>query len=227
MSIDEIADGREMDLLVHECVMGKELTERERYLSNHLKGGLLTVPHYSADIDAVWEVVVAMRAKGWDFGLDWCQGERIGAMFYRGRDEYGENDAHAASAGTMPLAICRAALKTIGIAKIERCSMSVDDVPAGREMDALVHEAVFGEKVYPDYILSPYSEDLASAWRVVEKLHEQYQVQIFCWPSEVIVSLFKHVGTEYVLESRAVSAPLAICRAALKVMANGSTRHAA
>lgn len=101
MDIDEKPVGRVMDARIHETVFG------EKVYSDYI------LPWYSADVYAAWGVVAAMWAKGWDFGLDWCQGELIGAMFYRGRDGYGENDVHAASARTMPLAVCRAVMKTL------------------------------------------------------------------------------------------------------------------
>jgi hypothetical protein len=90
---------------------GESLPLDERYFD--------AVPSYSTDIKTAWEVVEKMLSQGWHFNLE-CEpesGESPCAMFYRGRDSYGERDAHSMSATTAPLAICLAALKATTDAK--------------------------------------------------------------------------------------------------------------
>jgi hypothetical protein len=83
------------------------------------KSWACNAPRYSTDIKDAWEVVEMMLAQGWHFNLE-CEpesGESPCAMFYKGRDSYGERDAHSMSATTVPLAICLAALKATTDAK--------------------------------------------------------------------------------------------------------------
>lgn len=103
------------------------------------------------------------------------------------------------------------------------------NMPAGREMDALIFEKIFGfEKgtfpVYEpmksnvgDYMVRPiqeYSTDISAAWEVVEKLTDGIFLNDFslwttmrCWKADF---------TELrVADSNAETAALAICRAAL------------
>ena len=74
--------------------------------------------------------------------------------------------------------------------------MDTDQVPAGRELDALVAEKVMGwTRIHrlnqvgdfcgvppqgaPPYILPCHSTDIAAAWKVVEKLHRlQFMVRL-------------------------------------------------
>lgn len=59
--------GRELDALVAEKVMGrnltleKELTEHEMWLSQLMPEIIIHIPHYSTDIAAAWEVVEKVR----------------------------------------------------------------------------------------------------------------------------------------------------------------------
>jgi len=141
--------------------------------------------------------------------------------------------------------------------------MNIDQMPAGRELDALVAEKVMGwTQVHrvdstgdlcgvpsrgapPSYLLPRYSTDIAAAWKVIEKLRQlQFTVRLVApneqygnsqqfstvnsesrWTSFQADSLhFREVPyekrKEVLFETRASSAPLAICRAALKVMAD-------
>ena len=121
----------------------------------------------------------------------------------------------------------------------ETKTIDIDTLPAGREMDALVAEKVMGlERVgylykYREYTESPrnvnmsekdipsYSTSIAPAWEVVERLHDLE------WVVEVTIDngvgryckIWKmgNKGREIIYEELdADTAPLAICRAALK-----------
>lgn len=98
--------------------------------------------------------------------------------------------------------------------------MNIDAMEAGREMDALVARQVMGwpeQDCHPGALAwagwSP-STDIDSAWDVVEKMIEKHRVDLHglrggkdwrCW-----VAGFDHAD--------APTAPLAICRAALKAV---------
>jgi len=113
--------------------------------------------------------------------------------------------------------------------------MNYDTMDAGREMDALVAEKVMGLRVegsislelrytpQPEYYASPllgYSTSISAAWEVVEKM----------WGECFRLMRFSHGEGKVALEGpwwraefglmkefvEAPTAPLAICRAALK-----------
>ncbi len=121
--------------------------------------------------------------------------------------------------------------------------MNIDEMTAGRELDALVCELVMGWRREPQWglttmgkpnkpspegtcsvtseVVPHYSTDIAAAWEVVEKLCE---LDEFClityfgsggkvdgWVCE-LMSDYKHD------RMKALTAPLAICRAALKAV---------
>jgi hypothetical protein len=116
----------------------------------------------------------------------------------------------------------------------------IDAMPAGREMDALVAEKVMGFVVMrhrdvdgqhiehnPDELMrgpdgeapryaymvpvDHYSTDIAAAWEVVEKLVSEQGLHL--WWHNVWLVDFALSGAQ-----RAETAPLAICRAALKTV---------
>jgi ABA sandwich protein len=107
------------------------------------------------------------------------------------------------------------------------------NMPAGREMDALIAEKVMGHEVKRDVVmwregnasLEPYSEgftvlahystDIGAAWEVVEKiqtgelrLHEHKLLRTY-----YLAEFHEPGGSTFMV--RAETAPLAICRAAL------------
>ena len=93
----------------------------------------------------------------------------------------------------------------------------IDKMEAGREMDALIHKHVFGFKASST---SPwrYSTDIHSAWMVVDRLISDYYLSLhfgedgfYCHFDDFETG--KHHG-------EAPTAPLAICRAALKCCRN-------
>lgn len=110
-------------------------------------------------------------------------------------------------------------------------STNIDAMPAGRELDALVAEQVLGKKVEL-YRLCPvpyhrfkdteqgipyYSTDIAAAWEVVEKVQRingRFRVDIVgpCQGSDEYSVGFLPMLSGY------GTAPLAICRAALKAV---------
>jgi hypothetical protein len=134
----------------------------------------------------------------------------------------------------------------------------IDALPAGRELDALVHEYIFdtcrcphdsswltdstkGSSVFIDddgktwrcvthkkrifqaSEVKPYSTDIAAAWEVVEKVRgERWEMR---WVGKKTIDVQGLAEDEYGLAFRgnltaswAGTAPLAICRAALKAI---------
>ena len=118
--IDKMEASREMDALVE-----KELSMGIAY---EFPPGMITaLPHYSTDISAAWLVVEKMRSQYECIirvmVLSPAQAERIGAPYgcniSGGRLEYPTPDIYLfASADTTPLAICRAALKAVGMVDV-------------------------------------------------------------------------------------------------------------
>lgn len=132
-------------------------------------------------------------------------------------------------------------------------AQEIDAMPAGRDLDALIAETVFGKKpckytvtgiistltiwqcehqsasnCYPDdkgQCLEKYSEEMWSAWKIAEllKLRENTSSSLgFSWPVELsylddrqVWSCVFH-GKQASAEGLGETAPLAICRAALK-----------
>lgn len=107
----------------------------------------------------------------------------------------------------------------------------IDNLQAGTELDALIAENVMGEKPPFSYPVPhnhawqcsgprPYSTDIAAAWHVWEKIGQPTisrsnpRGQIMVWVTE------DYMGPDQVAE--ADTAPLAICRAALKAKAIAS-----
>ena len=112
-----------------------------------------------------------------------------------------------------------------------------DEIEAGRELDAQVAEKVMGwrhvrETGPPDdlygqepgrsgtvYIVPHYSTDIGAAWAVVERLRDiDCDLTIESAGNQWHVSLL--VGA---IVGTAQAAPLAICRAALKVVERAAT----
>ena len=103
-----------------------------------------------------------------------------------------------------------------------------DDMPAGRELDALVAEKIFGlcrwdgvpNAFHPKVVQwwqteqpcnpPPYSTDIAAAWEIVEKL------RLAIGPSYCGSGWYCTWMTGGAHGAIADSAPLAICRAALR-----------
>ena len=127
--------------------------------------------------------------------------------------------------------------------------MNADEMPAGHEINALVAEGIMGwtqvrqadstgdlcgipsRGAPPSYILPHYSTDIAVAFQVVDKLLDGTRTFVLqCWSLENDhwQATFKgklSEGNEEVAQygqlvyAYAETRPLAICRAALKVMA--------
>lgn len=118
---------------------------------------------------------------------------------------------------------------------------------AGRELDALIAEKVMGLQTCSDPIgrcaaakLTPcqcwgvpdrngivsggerasYSTDIAAAWEVMEKLREQWAVELHgrdqAWA--VLIEDGDEVSAHFIATEEADTAPLAICLAALKAV---------
>ena len=116
--------------------------------------------------------------------------------------------------------------------------MNVDEMEAGRKLDALVAEKVMGvkpEQVYCDISgrsisryfdledrmrIESYSTDIAAAWQVLERVAESWLPCVMhdgmMWVAEFDSIIECH--TAY-----ADTAPLAICRCALKTVDKETT----
>ncbi len=123
MDIDKLEAGRETDALVWLALNGKagEMIDQGilgcRYVDGDVQPhagyptGHISPPYYSTDIAWAWEVLekVASKAAGWV-----RLRERVcddGTIWECDFGDYGE----AARGETVSLAICRAALKTMGV----------------------------------------------------------------------------------------------------------------
>lgn len=120
----------------------------------------------------------------------------------------------------------------------------IDAMPAGREMDALVAEYVMGSPCPPMPVDGPdwgsqasqveiwhenlphYSTDIAAAWQVVKKFNNKLTIQGpnsidlnegFSYPDYWEIG-FHEKSWSNKFRGVAETAPLAICRAALKAV---------
>ena len=116
--------------------------------------------------------------------------------------------------------------------------MDIDKLEAGREMDVAIQRDIFKTKVWfrkgkpttylhetDDYdgIIPHYSTDIAAAWLVVEKMRLRYRVDICAyvatgWKAIDGVTVKVYSTDIENFEVNADTAPLAICRAALKAL---------
>lgn len=116
--------------------------------------------------------------------------------------------------------------------------MSIDEMPAGREMDGQIHVLVFNKAVPTDHdwlhdtfcdCVPRYSTDIVAAWAVVEKLRAGGIY--FTIRTDIIWDVTLWDGNEgtwnaggcqdkWLVDVQAKTAPLAICRAALKAASN-------
>lgn len=129
MNIDDMPAGREMDALVAEKVMAwTSVRTGKKYdasdfddLYGQSLGGFdwrCPVPGYSTDIAAAWKVVEYLRKRKEPYGaqLDHIEerNQSEGIWVVQFCAKYNEAWWHAhAYADTVPLAICRAALKAV------------------------------------------------------------------------------------------------------------------
>lgn len=112
--------------------------------------------------------------------------------------------------------------------------MTPDDIlnmPAGEDIDAMVHRVVFGNKVDKIVLVEDpskyyysskteikhYSTDIAAAWEVVEKIHLMVRPSVLSgqWVAMKFERVYLSGKWEGVGEVTSDTAPLAICRAAL------------
>jgi Phage ABA sandwich domain len=97
----------------------------------------------------------------------------------------------------------------------------IENMPAGRSLDFLIAERVMHEDVMKSqFAPMRYSTDIADAWQVVEKLREQgFPLHIQCLQNPQNpygVAGYHDLRTDAWIW--ADTAPLAICRAALKAV---------
>lgn len=99
------------------------------------------------------------------------------------------------------------------------CNTHIDEHPASRCLDAWVEQAVIDRQLRiktEEWGLVPrYSTDIAAAWEVVEKFRD-YDWKLYSHGEGETMVIYKD-GTHY--EGDASTAPLAICRAAIKATA--------
>ena len=125
--------------------------------------------------------------------------------------------------------------------------MRIDEMPAGREMDALVAEKVMGWRAHfrntawwvpseleNEFIPDPSSRnikgwtcgnnrfapstDIAAAWEVWDYLKNKYHELILSWCDDMYYLLACDSKGHYLFSSEADTVPLAISRIALKAM---------
>lgn len=129
MKIDEMQAGREMDALVAEKVMElpKDLISTHGPLFYTRKNGtqvkIKEIQYYSTEIAAAWEVVEKMRSTpcsdGDHFCFDLYAENNYVAVFRHHLGEitpepyFEKYEFYMATADTVPLAICQAALKAV------------------------------------------------------------------------------------------------------------------
>lgn len=99
--------GRELDALVAEKVMGLEVRGGFIIRENRRSG----IPSYSRKIEYAWEVVEKMLEQGYNFRIEKIY-EVYQCLFDKAICQWNEGGAYAETA---PLAICLAALKTVGV----------------------------------------------------------------------------------------------------------------
>ena len=122
MNIDELPAGRELDALVAERVMGWHITDAIKKPGQDDYGvapgqvGVLwvvRVPDYSTDIAAAWQVVERLIKLDAFVSLDYdfqnVDSEKWSVTFIT------RKAIDCESGETAPLAICRAALKAVGV----------------------------------------------------------------------------------------------------------------
>ncbi|WP_121603796.1 hypothetical protein [Virgibacillus sp. Bac332] len=100
-------DNRKIDRLIAEKIMGFEVRNGQRVEDGKRFG----IPSYSQKIECAWQVVEKLKVKGyWLYGLGFVSDEDYSCSFYQGSGQMiTEYDKSA------PLAICKAALKTVGV----------------------------------------------------------------------------------------------------------------
>lgn len=112
MNWDEMS-ARERDALVAEKIFGTPLDPyRPGWV---IDGNIRTyLKNYTTDISAAWEVVEKMRERGHDFDAGaWNKMKPVWSARFPKEDV---NNSHYDSLGdTAPEAICKAALRTVGV----------------------------------------------------------------------------------------------------------------
>jgi len=87
----------------------------------------------------------------------------------------------------------------------------IERMEPGKKLDRLVTEKVFGKEVKPGHFCRRYSTDIAAAWEGVEAIKRELQdVTIHDDPYQCVT-----VSISLLVVARDITAPLAICKAAL------------
>ncbi len=146
MRIDEMPAGRECDALIYkalgnevehccfvddsygascvgsenaiDCLIAEQKAKKDKEIPGDCEyWKTIDIPPYSADIAAAWEVLLKLKEKG----FTWMMGETDYKKDYivveLGLEIITRNN-HNSIAETAPLAICRAALKAMGVGEI-------------------------------------------------------------------------------------------------------------
>jgi len=108
MDIDKLEAGRELDVLVLKNVFGNEY--KHIHNTDYYREGddYVLIPFYSTDIAAAWKVVEKFDEYYIEHNATNYPDAKIFVML-------GDNIDNAIEAETLPLAICRAALKALEI----------------------------------------------------------------------------------------------------------------
>ncbi len=109
--------GRELDAAVAERVMGRSVVWREwreeLRPTDRYSGAIIT--RYSTDNTTIWQVVERMHELGWRYVMlkGFQQGNHRHYAAFDRQEWYDANPPWSAWAGTLPEAICRAALLAV------------------------------------------------------------------------------------------------------------------
>lgn len=107
MEFQERKQERKLDLLIHEKVFGKKLPD----ILDHFTED--EIPHYSTDMNATWTVVEKMSEKDFNYEIG-GNNLGVGVCFSFLVDTKIKSYSVGDLGLTVPMAICKAALKALG-----------------------------------------------------------------------------------------------------------------
>lgn len=103
----------------HDWLVAPNAFHRDQYVAFCGCESTVEIPAYSTDIAVAWDVVVAMRAKGWVVSINnECARDCVGVVFERDpsrEDDEDERPPVICHDDTVALAVCRAALQACGV----------------------------------------------------------------------------------------------------------------
>lgn len=104
--------GRELDALVAEKVMGRDMTRPEGFKYP------MEMPRYSTEMAAGWRVVEKLGADGWNWKIEypmWGGRGKVHIEITRSDPAKGAFYHHESEDASLPLAICQVAKKALGV----------------------------------------------------------------------------------------------------------------